>query len=75
MEFSEALKDLKDGKSAYRVAWNNTQVLVEIQFPDEYSANTEPYLYFVESDEMDNVRRIPWLPGNVDLMADDWETF
>lgn len=44
------------------------EVVVRIQFPDEHSKMTAPYLY-VES----RFGRIPWKETMIELFADSWE--
>ena len=42
-------------------------VVIRIQFPDENSKMTAPYLY-VES----RFGRVPWIPTQIELFSRDW---
>jgi len=68
MNFSEALNEAKEGKSIQRRGWNGKGLIVKVQFPDEHSEMTEPYLYI----EYPNGLRCPWICSQTDIMADDW---
>ncbi len=78
--FSQALELMKDGARMTRLGWNGVGMTVQIQFPDEHSANTLPYIYMVipagsskqfgEKGNQDN--RVPWLASQTDMLAEDW---
>jgi len=44
------------------------EVIVRVQFPDQHSKMTSPYLY-VES----RFGRVPWKETMIELFADNWE--
>ena len=71
--FSAAFHLTKIGYKITRDGWNGAKfggltMFVTVQFPDEHSANTNPYLYIVVGDA-----RTPWHPSNLDLFAEDWK--
>jgi len=47
--FSVALNLLNDGKAVARAGWNNPNISVHKQVPDENSKMTKPYLYMVKT--------------------------
>jgi len=63
---------LMSGEKLTRAGWNGRKLdlamYVAVQFPDENSANTNPYLYMQVGNE-----RTPWHPSNLDIFADDWQ--
>ncbi len=69
MSFSDALEILKAGGTARRAGWNGRGMLVEIQYPDEHSKMTLPYL-FLRTAQGDLV---PWVISQTDALAEDWE--
>lgn len=68
MDFSEALKLLKDGYKMTRRYWNAPHS-IELQKPDEYSKMTEPYIFITTSSD----QVLPWVASQADLLADDWQ--
>mgnify|MGYP003732400137 CR=1 FL=1 len=75
--FSEALELMKKGSIMARKAWNNPSISVAIQFPDENSANTEPYLYMVKKivendDTKSQNKRFPLDLSCESIFASDW---
>lgn len=80
MDFSEALKYVKDGSRISRNGWNGKGLWVELQRPDQYSKMTRPYLYLVSpkgstnqfGDDVKDIERVPWLASQTDILADDW---
>jgi hypothetical protein len=69
MDFSEALKAMKNGSRAARTGWNGKGMWIEIQSPDENSKMTLPYI-FMKTAQGDLV---PWLASQTDLLAGDWQ--
>lgn len=69
MTFGLALEAMKQGKKVQRQGWNGKNMWLKIQFPDEHSKMTEPYIY------MCTVQGglIPWLASQADMLADDWQ--
>jgi hypothetical protein len=80
MTFPEALAViLYDGKTAItRDGWNGRSLgktmFVKTQVPDEHSQNTEKYCYmFVEpTGSGRGYTRVPWVPSQQDMFAQDW---
>lgn len=68
MDFSEALKLVKQGERISRANWNGKGQFVEMQTPDENSKMGLPYLYITTVDG----KRVPWLASQTDLLAEDW---
>lgn len=82
LSYSEALVLMKDGKKLTRKHWNVKGLWVEMQFPDEHSKMTKPYLFMNApngttdhwGDDADPVcDRVPWRPSNTDENQNDWE--
>ena len=46
----------------------NSDVIIKVQFPDEHSKMTSPYLY-VES----RFGKVPWKETVIELFSDKWE--
>jgi hypothetical protein len=74
LDFSAALREAKKGNSIQRKGWNGSGLKVRVQFPDEGSKNTLPYLYiqYPEDAKTTPGARCPWLASQTDLMAEDW---
>ena len=78
MIFEEALTALRYDKEVQRVGWNGKGIFIKIQFPDEHSKMTSPYIYIdttgLETDRTDVKRTcVPWIASQTDLLATDWE--
>ena len=68
MDFGEAIREMKLGSRVAREGWNGRGMWLEIQFPDEHSKMTQPYIYIkTVQDDL-----IPWLASQADMLADDW---
>lgn len=65
MDFSTALEELKGHKKVARAGWHGQGL--GVQYPDARSKNTLPYIYMISMGD-----RVPWLPSQVDIMANDW---
>lgn len=74
MNFGDALEALKEGKSAHRRGWTGSKegVIMKLQRPDKHSKMTQPYIYS-EYTEGSSIRRVPWMPLQADILAEDWE--
>lgn len=75
MDFGKALEWLKLGKKIAREGWNGKGMWLSIQFPDENSKMTLPYVYIeypVGHPAYPHGSRIPWLASQTDLLAEDW---
>lgn len=68
MSFSRALAHLKHGLRVSRLGWNGKGMWIEMQKPDENSANTRPYLC-IKTAQGD---RVPWVASHADLIEEDW---
>jgi hypothetical protein len=78
MNFSQALQLLKLGKKLIRKGWNGKGIFIELQQPDSNSKMSGPYLFIdttgLQTKNVDAPRcRVPWLPSQTDMLADDWE--
>lgn len=79
MDFGDVIKAMKENpkKKFARKGWNGKGIYIQMQVPDEHSANTLPYIYMVTdkliSDNPDAPRgRVPWLASQTDMLCDDW---
>lgn len=79
MDFGDVIKAMKRNpeKKFARKGWNGKGIYIQMQVPDEHSANTLPYIYMVTdklvSDNPDAPRgRVPWLASQTDMLCDDW---
>lgn len=72
--FSFALEEAKRGKAIQRQGWNGNGLKVKVQFPDEHSKMTLPYLYIEYPLDAKTTpgARCPWLASQTDIMAEDW---
>lgn len=68
MDFSEALKLIKDGKKVTRDGWNGKDMFIELQVPDVNSKMRRPYIFVSPQDRF----LVPWVASQTDLLADDW---
>lgn len=70
LSYSQALDALRTspGKFIRRDGWNGKDLKVKIQYPDEFSKMTLPYLYI----EYPDGKRCPWLASQTDMLTDDW---
>lgn len=69
MDFGDALASLKVGNRLTRHGWNGPGQFLTLQTPDENSKMTLPYIYITTV----SGSRVPWLPSQTDLLAEDWE--
>lgn len=77
-DFGWALRKLRRGFSVRRKGWNGKGKFIKLQTPDEHSKMTDSYIYMdasnFETDDPAAPRyRVPWMPGQTDMLADDWE--
>ena len=68
MDFSEALKLLKQGKVLRRTSWSGTKRI--ILMPGCESSGILPYIRIITKDGKHGV----YTATNCDILADDWET-
>lgn len=76
--FGWALNQLKQGKKLRRKGWNGKGIYIQMQFPDEHSKMTQPYIYIVTTNlKTDNPNApkglVPWFASQTDMLAEDWE--
>lgn len=75
LTFSQALVALKNGERLARQGWNGVGLHIQIQYPDNHSYMTLPYL-FMEYPKGHKTYpdgcRVPWLASQTDLLMDDW---
>lgn len=73
-DFSDALRFLKKGHKFSRQGWNGKGLHIAIQFPDDNSKMTLPYLYIEYPADAKTTpgARCPWLASQTDLLATDW---
>lgn len=74
MNFGYALEALKKGKKIRRKGWSGRkeEACMKLQRPDKKSKMTQAYIY-CEYTEDGKVRRVPWMPLQTDILAEDWE--
>lgn len=66
MNFSEILKELKNGKQAYREGWNGKGMYIAVR---NYSCEmTNPFIYI----KTVQGNFSPWQPSQEDMFACDW---
>lgn len=81
MDFSNALRNMKEGKAVYREGWNDKGMWLYHVPASKYPAQTEvakrnigntvPYSeYIAMKTSQDAVA--PWLASQSDMLADDW---
>ena len=68
MDFGHAFDHALGGARITRAGWNGKGLALEVQWPDEKSKMTLPYLYI----EYPDGRRCPWLASQTDLFERDW---
>ena len=68
MNFGQAIEVMKTGQRVEREGWNGKDMWITIQFPDEHSKMTQPYIYIktVQGD------LLPWVTSQADVLAEDW---
>lgn len=69
LDFSMALRALKNGDRVTRSGWNGKGMWLAVQRPDAASLMTLPYIY-MRTAQGDLV---PWLASQTDILADDWQ--
>ncbi|WP_193062970.1 hypothetical protein [Oceanobacillus oncorhynchi] len=67
MHFSQAFEQVKQGKGMRLPRWSE-DVVIRVQYPDEHSKMTAPYLY-VES----RFGKVPWKETYIELFSENWE--
>ncbi len=72
MPFGHAIEMARLGNKIARAGWNGNGMHLEVQFPDENSKMTHPYLFMTIPDCAEGTRLLPWQPAQVDVFAEDW---
>lgn len=74
VDFSEALRAVKDGRAIQRIGWNGTGLKVKAQIPDAHSKMSLPYLYieYPKDHKIYPSAKCPWLASQTDIMSNDW---
>lgn len=67
--FGSAIEALKQGYKVARSGWNNSNIWLELQVPDENSKMTLPYIYMVK-----NKNKFPCNLSCESTLAEDWTT-
>lgn len=75
MDFSEALKALKEGYRVENKCWNGKGMYLALQRPDANSKMTLPYIYinFPKEHPLYPDKKVPWLASQLDLLSEGWE--
>lgn len=68
LDFSMALRALKNGQLVTREGWNGKGMWLALQRPDPGSKMTLPYIYMCTAQG----DYVPWLASQTDLLAEDW---
>ncbi len=68
----QAIEAMKVGCKVAREGWNGKGMVLQMQFPDEHSKMTFPYLYMTIPECDEGTRRLPWQPAQVDIINEDW---
>lgn len=66
MDFSTAVGLIKTGKGMRLPGWSQ-DVIIRVQYPDDNSRMTAPYLY-VES----RYDKVPWKETFIELFSEEW---
>lgn len=79
MDFGNAIRELKNGKSLYRKGWNGKGICIKLMNASDSQDMTQDYIYIdttgLKTDNRDAPKsRVPWLASQTDLLANDWKT-
>jgi hypothetical protein len=84
MDFSKALKKIKEGQKVQRAGWNGKGMFIFLVAGSTFKVNRPPLLgIYPENTEInyhghidmktaDNMV-VPWLASQTDVLADDWQ--
>jgi hypothetical protein len=68
MTFGQAIEAMREGRHVARVNWNGKNMWIALQWPDNNSKITLPYIYMkTAQDEI-----VPWLASQSDILGVDW---
>jgi hypothetical protein len=84
MNYSDALRALKDGKKLQRSGWNGKGMFVFIVPGSTFTVSREPLLGIYPEGTVINYHAhidmrtadgqiVPWLCSQTDMLADDWQ--
>ena len=73
MGFDAILRGLRRGGRYARRNWYGSYI--ELQRPDVNSKMTTPYVYRVTGRWDDDEDRVPWVPTQEDMLAEDWRPY
>ena len=78
MDFGNAIRELKNGKSLYRKGWNGKNICIKLMKASDSLDMTQDYIYIDTTGLKTNNRdapksMVPWLASQTDMLADDWE--
>jgi len=69
MNFGDAFNQIQNNpEKAMRLTQWTADVFIKVQYPDENSKMTAPYLYVVS-----RYGRVPWKETMIELFAKNWE--
>lgn len=70
MNFGYAFEMLKENKNNLGMRLQNwsEDVVIKIQYPDEYSKMTAPYLYVIS-----RFGRVPWKETVIEMFSNKWQ--
>lgn len=85
MDFSTALKALKDGHCIQRAGWNGVGMYLYLVGGSQFTVNRPPLNQLLAYGTVVNYRShidmrtaqgdfVPWVASQTDLLADDWRT-
>lgn len=83
MDFSEALKELKNGKKVARAGWNGANMFLFLVAGSTFTVNRAPLLgIYPEGTQVKYHSHVdmktaqgdisPWQPSQADMLSDDW---
>jgi hypothetical protein len=75
LTFGDAVEVMKNGRKVARRGWNGKNMWLKIQYPDENSKMTLPYIYIeypVGHPSCQHVSKVPWFASQTDMLSDDW---
>jgi hypothetical protein len=71
MNFGNVVEAMRKDSSLRfrRLGWNGKGMFIQLQYPDEKSKMSLPYLYLRTADN----HLVPWTPSHSDILSDDWQ--
>lgn len=78
MDFGNAIRELKNGKSLYRKGWNGKGICIRLMKASDSLDMTQDYIYIdttnLKTENRDAPKsKVPWLASQTDMLANDWE--